>query len=363
MVRTRGWFASGRKCLGETVVTDLADPFLVTELSGGDLTADPARLADEVAAISLTGGRRLIRIRDVGDAAAPILKSVLETGTGDTMTVLQAGQLGPRSALRKLAESHAAAAAIPCYVDDDASLERVIRETLASHDVSISAEASVWLVGRLGSDRAVSRGEAEKLALYAGPGGQLGLEATMACIGDSASESLDDLIYAAADGDSNAVDLGIMRCFQAGSSAVGILRAMTNHLLQLEAAGVRIQSGEDAGAVLKSLRPPIFFKLERRFRGTTLDLAGTGARACLAAYARCGIELQAHRYSRGPGLRARAIANRELSPATRTLRLVQPISPGAMSFCKTSSSCSRVWYCSLSVPASPRSSISTFRPR
>ena len=215
------------RCLGETVVPDLADPFLVTELSGGDLTADPARLADEVAAISLTGGRRLIRIRDVGDSAAPILKSVLENGTGDTMTVLQAGQLGPRSALRKLAESHAAAAAIPCYVDDDASLERVIRETLASHDVSISAEASGWLVGRLGSDRAVSRGEAEKLALYAGPGGQLDLEATMACIGDSASESLDDLIYAAADGDSNAVDLGIMRCFQAGSSAVGILRAMT----------------------------------------------------------------------------------------------------------------------------------------
>ena len=254
-------------CLGETVVPDLADPFLVTELSGGDLTADPALLADEVAAISLTGGRRLIRIRDVGDSAAPILKSVLENGTGDTMTVLQAGQLGPRSALRKLAESHAAAAAIPCYVDDDASLERVIRETLASHDVSISAEASGWLVGRLGSDRAVSRGEAEKLALYAGRGGQLDLEATMACIGDSASESLDDLIYAAADGDSNAVDLGIMRCFQAGSSAVGILRAMTNHLLRLEAAGVRIQSGEDAGAVLKSLRPPIFFKLERRFRG------------------------------------------------------------------------------------------------
>ena len=55
-------------------------------------------------------------------------------------------------------------------------------------------------MGRLGSDRAVSRGEAEKLALYAGRGGQLDLEATMACIGDSASESVNDLIYAAAEG-------------------------------------------------------------------------------------------------------------------------------------------------------------------
>ena len=129
------------------------------------------------------------------------------------------------------------------------------------------------------------------------------------------------------------------------------LRAMTNHLLQLEAAGVRIQSGEDAGAVLKVAAPTDFFQTGAAVPRTTLDLAGTGARACLAAYARCGIELQAHRYSRGPGLRARAIANRELSPATRTLRLVQPISPGAMSFCKTSSSCSRVCVpCSLGRP-------------
>ena len=62
---------------------------------------------------------------------------------------------------------------------------------------------------------------------------------------------------------------------------------MTNHLLQLEAAGVRIQSGEDAGAVLKSLRPPIF-QTGAAVPRTTLDLAGTGARACLATYARCG---------------------------------------------------------------------------
>ena len=66
--------------------------------------------------------------------------------------------VGPALSAAKACGKQRAAAAIPCYVDDDASLERVIRETLASHDVSISAEASGWLVGRLGSDRAVSRG-------------------------------------------------------------------------------------------------------------------------------------------------------------------------------------------------------------
>ena len=252
--------------LGSVIVPDLSDPFIVTELSSADLTGDPARLPDEVAAIALTGGRRLIRIRDAVDSIAPSVKTILENETSDTVTVLQAGQLNPRSLLRKLIESHMAGAAIPCYIDDDVSLERVIHQTLTKHNVTISPEASTWLIGRLGSDRAVSRGEAEKLALFGGTGSHLDLQATMACIGDSAADSLDELINAAADGDSNAVDVGILRCFQAGTSAVGILRAMTRHLIRLEAAGIRIKNGENAGAVLKSLRPPIFFKLERRFR-------------------------------------------------------------------------------------------------
>ena len=252
--------------LGETVVADLSDPFLVCDLTGAELAADPALLADEVAAISMMGGRRLIRVREATDTVSRIVASVLEDGLGDALTVLQAGQLGPRSSLRILAEKSTGAAAIPCYVDDISALEQVIQETLRDHGVRITADASAWLVGRLGSDRLVSRGEAEKLALYAGPGGEVGIEDAMACIGDSAADSLDDLIYAAADGDSNLVDLSIMRCFQAGASAVGILRAMTGHLLKLESAGVRVRQGEDAGAVLKSLRPPVFYKLERRFR-------------------------------------------------------------------------------------------------
>ena len=252
--------------LGTVIAPDLSDPFIVAELSSSDLAGDPARLPDEVAAISLTGGRRLIRIRDAIDPIAPIVKTILENETSDTVTVLQAGQLNPRSTLRKLIESHVFGAAIPCYIDDDVSLERVVRETLTQHNVTISPEACAWLVGRLGSDRAVTRGEAEKLALYAGADSKLDLQTTMACIGDSAVESLDDLINAAADGDLNAIDVGIMRCFQAGTSPVGILRAMTKHLMRLEAAGIRIKNGENAGAVLKSLRPPIFFKLERRFR-------------------------------------------------------------------------------------------------
>ena len=252
--------------LGQTVVADLSDPFLVCELTGADIAGDPARLADEVAAIALTGGRRLVRVRDAPDSIAKAVQTILDGAPGDAVTILQAGQLGPRSALRKLAESSPAAAAIPCYADDAGNLERVIRETLAENGVRITSEAAGWLVGRLGSDRAISRGEMEKLALFAGPGAEVDLDMAMAGVGDSAADSMDELIYAAGDGDSNGVDLYLMRSLQAGGTAVGILRALTNHLMRLETASSRIADGEAAGSVLKSLRPPVFYKLERRFQ-------------------------------------------------------------------------------------------------
>ena len=106
----------------------------------------------------------------------------------------------------------------------------------------------------------------EKLALFAGPSAEIDLDMAMAGVGDSAADSMDELIYAAGDGDANGVDLYLMRSLQAGGTAVGILRALTNHLMRLEAAGARIAQGESGPSVLKSLRPPVFYKLERRFQ-------------------------------------------------------------------------------------------------
>ena len=58
--------------VARTVCPDLRDPFRVAELTAAALAADPARLADEAAQISLMGGRRVVRVREAGDALAPL---------------------------------------------------------------------------------------------------------------------------------------------------------------------------------------------------------------------------------------------------------------------------------------------------
>jgi DNA polymerase-3 subunit delta len=56
--------------VARTVIADLSDPFRVAELDDVVLEADPARLWDESAALSMTGGRRVVRVRGANNGLA-----------------------------------------------------------------------------------------------------------------------------------------------------------------------------------------------------------------------------------------------------------------------------------------------------
>src|SRR3546814_14666767 len=80
-------------------------------------------------ALALTGGRRATRSRDAGDGAATAVKQVLEGPETDNLAVLEAGDLGPRSPLRKLCEAASNAAAVPCYLADAEATARLVRRS------------------------------------------------------------------------------------------------------------------------------------------------------------------------------------------------------------------------------------------
>ena len=65
--------------LARTVVPDLSDPFRVADLDESALGADPARLADEAAALSMLGGRRVVRVRSVGKRPGEALREFSRT--------------------------------------------------------------------------------------------------------------------------------------------------------------------------------------------------------------------------------------------------------------------------------------------
>ena len=246
--------------LARTVVADLDDPFRVSPLTGKQIVEDSARLGDEAAAQSLMGGRRLVRVRDATDGGAGAIERFLAAPVGDSLIVVAAGELSPRGALRKLFEAAGNAAAVPCYVDEGAALERVLRETMARHDVGLDADAAHWLAEHLGGDRGMLRAEAEKLALYVGDGGRARLEDCVAVIGDSAEIAIDAVVMAAAGGDGARLHRVLDRVFAEGEAPIRVLRAVQRHVHKLLALAAAIEAGEAPQAAVDGLRPKPHFR-------------------------------------------------------------------------------------------------------
>ena len=216
--------------LARTICADLHDPFRVADLAAAAVIADPARLTDEAAQIGLFGGRRVVRVRDAGDASAPVFTRFLADPVGDTLVIAEAGDLPGRSALRRVFDDAPNAAAIGCYPDSARDLALVIREAFAAHRVAASRDATDFLVEHLGDDRLVTRSELEKLTLYAGDGGTIDIDDARAVIADSAALSMNDALLAAAEGNAAALDRALARVFQEGESPVTVIRALLRHL-------------------------------------------------------------------------------------------------------------------------------------
>lgn len=252
--------------VSRSVVEDATDPFRIADLQGAEIGKDSARLADEAQALSMTGGRRLIRVRDAGDSVTEGVKRALAGPAADSLIVLEGGDLSPRSSLRKLAESNAAIAAIPCYQADAAAIASFARSLLADAGKKLDREAEAYLGQALVTDRQLARREIEKLIAWLGNDTKADLEAVRAVIGDSAEQSLDDLVLAVADGKPEAADRAWRLLLAEGTQPIAVLRALQRHFTRLHLAAAHIAAGLSPDQAMAKLRPPVFFMSQPRVR-------------------------------------------------------------------------------------------------
>lgn len=262
----RGLVRERIKALTAAVVENPSDGFRIADLDGAALKDDPARLADEAAAIALTGGRRVVRCRDIPDSQAKLFEEFLANPAGDALVLVDGGELGPSSKLRRLFEGAGNAAALPCYADDARTLPAVVRQTLAEHGVTVQPDALAYLVDHLGGDRAMTRSELEKLALFVGDGGVVTLEDAREAVGDSTAIALDDITVSLMSGDVGRLDRSLSRAFHEGIAPVAVLRAASQHAQRLYFVRASVERGDSIDAAMKRLRPPVFFKTAPAFK-------------------------------------------------------------------------------------------------
>ncbi|MCE7886507.1 MAG: DNA polymerase III subunit delta [Alphaproteobacteria bacterium PRO2] len=255
------------KALALTVVKDFSDPFNVAVLSTDILIDDPARLADEAGAISMMGGDRVIRVEEAADKLTPLIKSYLANPSPSSLVILEAGELTTKSSLRRLCETAANAAAMPCYVEEERDLARLIRETMQSHNLQIDNDAVAWLAAGISGDRLKARGELEKLATYKGEeNSPVSLADAQAACGESGARSLDDLIFSVGNRQSEKSLQVYTQLQEEGVPFIVVLRALQNHFRRLHLVKAGMDGGDNPQSAMTGLSPPVFFKYENAFR-------------------------------------------------------------------------------------------------
>lgn len=263
-----GLVAERAVALAKSICEDLKDPFRVVDIAGDVLKQDPARLADEFGALSMMGGRRVIRVRPAGEESVAALENLVEAVAGDALIIVEAGNLTPRSNLRTLAETEASLAALPCYMDNEAALEGLVESAARTQGLSVDPEALEWIVQRLGGDRGQTRGEIDKLLLYKGSdaGKSITLEDAMAVLGDTASIGIDDVIAATFDGEVVALDRALDRVFAEGGNPVQLVRSLQRHADQLHLVSGHVAKGANLeGALFKARGLPRGGPVRQRF--------------------------------------------------------------------------------------------------
>jgi len=181
----------------------LDEAFSVVKLDASDIGSQPGRLIDEMNAIGLFGGERLIWIRNAGSekGLSDGLDILARMPASPSTLIIEAGDLKKGAALRKAAESISAAVAIPCYADDGRALQALIDQELSAENLRISPAARERLAETIGGDRLASRNEVRKLALYCRGKEMVEEQDVAEIVGDASAISTDDAVDAILKGD------------------------------------------------------------------------------------------------------------------------------------------------------------------
>lgn len=233
-------------------------PGEILRIDDRDLEDDPQRIEVELMTVAMFGGPKVVRVSASRRVTAAALKELVARPTAAGHLIVEAGQLRADDAMAKLFADTPTAAALPCFQDAARDLDALVDEIVKGAGATIAADARQLLISRLGADRALSRGEVEKLTLYAHGKPVIDIDDVEAVVGDASDLAIDRIVTAAASGDGVLAVAMCDRAIASGDSPQGIILAVQRHMTRLHQVRSALDRGRPVVDAMRALRPPAF---------------------------------------------------------------------------------------------------------
>jgi DNA polymerase-3 subunit delta len=266
-------------------VDDPRDPFALVRLEGDLLAAEPSRLVEEAHTVPLFGGRRAVWVKAGSRNFVAAVETVVASPPTDCRIVIEAGDLRRTAPLRTVCEKAACAAVIACYIDNERDLGRLVDDEMREARLAIAPDARAALIALIGGDRAASRSEIRKLALYAHGRDRVVLDDVMAVVADASALGLDAVIDAAFAGRAPETEAQFSKAVASGTAAGTILSWALRYVTQLHKARVTLETGGDNFTAMRSFIPPINFRREAQVQAALKAWSASALAAVMAQLA------------------------------------------------------------------------------
>ena len=234
------------------------------ELSGQELKSDPARLADEAAAISLFGDARVVIVEPAGDEILAAVEALIEALAAGNPVAIVAGALKPASKLLMLALASPAAMAFASYVDARDG-PRLVMELAREQGLDVRPDLARRIAEAAAGNRAVIAQELAKFALFldAAPDRPKPLDAeTVDAIGAASDEGdLSRLVDCVLGGDGKGLEAELSRLHSVGVEGISLVRpGLLRRLALLARLRAEVDQGSRVGDVMASAGKSLFWK-------------------------------------------------------------------------------------------------------
>lgn len=230
------------------------------DLDGATLKDDPARLADEAAAIGLFGGARWVRVNG-GEECAPAVDALLAAPGAGNPVILLTTSLRANGALARLTTAAKSALVCPLGRAKTGDLVTLAESSARAMGVRLGPGVARALAADSLGNRAVIERELEKIALYldAAPDRPRPAEQeTLAAIGAALSEiDFSALVNATMSGDGAALGRELPM-IAAGDAYVPALRAVARRIMLLARLRGEVDRGRRAGSVIDAAGGAVF---------------------------------------------------------------------------------------------------------
>lgn len=284
------------------------------DLTGPALKADPARLADEAASMSLFGGARFIRIDPAGDEILEAVQALLDAPPGGNPVVAIAGALRKESKLLKLALASSQILAFASYAPEGNEADRLAIAMARDMGLRIHADIARRLADATSGDRGLLARELEKLALFADAApdrpGEIDGDALDALGAATDEGDLSRLVDAVLGGRADGAEAELTRLSGEAIEGIPVIRALLRRLLLLAAMRAEAdRTSPDAAPV--SPGKPLFWKDKESISQQLARWTPTALETAIRRLA------AAERLVKAPGCPGEAVVDEELLAISR----------------------------------------------